>query len=135
VGRATLEAGQWLGVLDEAARLEVEHGPPVAIYELTSGRPLQGALRKITNQSGAAHLAAIVININKLYVEQKSRSSTGCTSINVHNDAQAGLSDFYRSRRWDKMSGPARAELVSWSCSLAPGPLIATELRSILWIR
>ena len=42
VGRATLEAGQWLGVLDEAARLEVEHGSSAAIYELISDRPLQG---------------------------------------------------------------------------------------------
>jgi hypothetical protein len=63
VGRATLEAGQWLGVLDEAARLEVEHGYPAAISELTRGRPLQGALRGITNQLGATPLAAIVTRL------------------------------------------------------------------------
>ena len=65
MGRATLEAGQWLGVLDEAARLEVEHGSPAAIDELISGRPLQGALRGITNQLGATHLAAIVTSLTK----------------------------------------------------------------------
>ena len=50
----------------------------------------------------------------------------------VTGPALTGLSDFYRSHRWSKESGPSRAESVSWGCVRPQGSL--TARRSAPWI-